>query len=67
MPSSAQGQGIGLYLVASILLAVVPLLAIAGVLVARQQALQRETFEQTLLESSRALSLAVDRSSRPTR
>ena len=33
---------IGLYLVASILLAVVPLLVIAGVLVVRQQSLQRD-------------------------
>src|SRR3982751_3756734 len=61
MPSSPQGRGIGLYLVASILLAVVPLFVIAGVLVARQQALQREALEQSLLEGSRALSLAVDR------
>src|SRR5947207_5548453 len=52
---------IGFYLIALIVLAVIPLVVIAGVLVARQSALQREAFERSLLQTSLALSLAVDR------
>src|SRR6187549_395414 len=54
-------RGIGFYFIALILLAVVPLLVIAGVLIARQGALQREAFNRSLLQTSFALSVAVDR------
>ena len=53
--------GIGAYLVALIGLGVVPLVIIAAVLIARQAALQREAFERSLLQTSLALSVAVDR------
>jgi len=54
-------RGIGFYLTALIVLATVPLLVIAGVLVARQAALQRQAFEKSLLQTALALSVAVDR------
>jgi len=54
-------RGIRFHLIALIMLAVVPLAVIAAVLVARQSALQREAFEQSLLQTSLALSVAVDR------
>jgi signal transduction histidine kinase len=54
-------RGIGFYLIALILLASVPLVLIAGVLVARQGALQREAFEKSLVQTAVALSVAVDR------
>ena len=54
-------RGIGFYLVALILIAVVPLVVSAVVLVARQSALQREAFEKSLLQTALALSVAVDR------
>ena len=64
MPFRAAGRdahGIGFYLAALILLAVVPLVIIAGVLVARQRALQQEVFEKSLVQTAVALSVAVDR------
>ncbi len=61
-PSRARRpRGIGFYLIALIVLAVVPLGAIAGVLVARQANLQREAFDRSLLHTALALSVAVDR------
>jgi signal transduction histidine kinase len=54
-------HGIGFYLIALIVLATVPLVLIAGVLVARQSALQRQAFEKSLLQTALALSVAVDR------
>jgi len=54
-------RGIGFYLIALILIAAVPLLVSAALLVIRQGALQREAFEDSLQQTSRALSLAVDR------
>ena len=57
----AGAHGIGFYLVAVILLAVVPLVAITAVLVQRQSALQREAFEKSLVQTALALSVAVDR------
>jgi signal transduction histidine kinase len=54
-------RGIGFYLIALILIAAVPLLVSAALLVVRQGALQREAFEDSLQQTSRALSLAVDR------
>jgi signal transduction histidine kinase len=52
---------IGSYLVALVMLAVIPLIAIAGVLIWRQTHLQRQAFERSLLQTAQALSLAVDR------
>jgi signal transduction histidine kinase len=60
MPRPAP-RGIGFYLVALILIAVVPLVISAVVLVARQSELQREAFEKSLLQTALALSVAVDR------
>ena len=54
-------RGIGYYLIALILLAVVPLLVISGVLVWRQSELQRSVFERSLQQTATALSVAVDR------
>ena len=54
-------HGIGFYLIALIVLATVPLVLIAGVLVARQSAVQRQAFEKSLLQTALALSVAVDR------
>ena len=54
-------RGIGYYLVALILLAVVPLVAITVILVWRQSELQRETYEKSLLQTALALTVAVDR------
>ena len=54
-------RGIGFYLVVLILIAVVPLVITAVVLVARQSELQREAFEKSLLQTALALSVAVDR------
>ena len=54
-------RGIGFYLVVLILIAVVPLVISAAVLVARQSELQREAFEKSLLQTALALSVAVDR------
>jgi signal transduction histidine kinase len=54
-------QGIGFYLTLLIVLATVPLVVIAGVLVSRQAALQRQAFEKSLLQTALALSVAVDR------
>ena len=54
-------RGIGYYLIALILLAVVPLLVITGVLVWRQSELQRSVFERSLQQTATALSVAVDR------
>jgi signal transduction histidine kinase len=44
-------RGIGFYLIMLIVLATVPLVVIAGVLVARQAALQRQAFEKSLVLS----------------
>jgi signal transduction histidine kinase len=52
---------IGSYLVALVMLAVIPLMLIAGVLIWRQTVLQRQAFERSLLQTAQALSLAVDR------
>ncbi|HEX2648856.1 MAG TPA: ATP-binding protein [Burkholderiales bacterium] len=52
---------IGVYLVALILAAVVPLALSAAYLVARQAEIQREAFEQTQIKTAAALSVAVDR------
>jgi len=52
---------IGSYLVALVMLAVIPLMLIAGVLIWRQSLLQRQAFERSLLQTAQALSLAVDR------
>src|SRR5918992_2237798 len=52
---------IGSYLVALVMLAVIPLMVIAGVLVWRQSNLQREAFERSLLQTAQALAVAVDR------
>jgi len=57
----AGAHGIGFYLIAVILLAVVPLVAITAVLVQRQSTLQREAFEKSLVQTALALSVAVDR------
>lgn len=54
-------HGIGAWLVALILLAAVPLFLVAAFLVVRQGELQHQAFERSLLQTSRALSLAVDR------
>src|SRR4051812_813328 len=54
-------RGIGYYLIALILLAVVPLVLISGVLIWRQSELQRDAFERSLLQTAHALSVAVDR------
>jgi signal transduction histidine kinase len=54
-------RGIGFYLIALILIAAVPLLVSAALLVIRQGALQRDALEASLQQTSRALSLAVDR------
>jgi signal transduction histidine kinase len=43
------------------MLAVIPLMLIAGVLIWRQTVLQRDAFERSLLQTAQALSLAVDR------
>lgn len=52
---------IGSYLVALVMLAVVPLMLIAGLLIWRQTYLQRQAFEKSLLQTAQALSVAVDR------
>jgi len=52
---------IGSYLVALVMLAVIPLMIIAGLLVWRQSVLQRDAFERSLLQTAQALSVAVDR------
>jgi signal transduction histidine kinase len=52
---------IGSYLVALVMLAVIPLMLIAGLLIWRQSVLQRNAFEKSLLQTAQALSLAVDR------
>jgi signal transduction histidine kinase len=52
---------IGSYLVALVMLAVIPLMLIAGVLIGRQAHLQRQAFERSLLQTAQALSVAVDR------
>ena len=52
---------IGSYLVALVMLAVIPLMIIAGLLVWRKSALQRDAFERSLLQTAQALSVAVDR------
>jgi CheY-like chemotaxis protein len=54
-------HGIGFYLVVLILIAVIPLVISAVVLVARQSELQREAFERSLLQTALALSVAVNR------
>src|SRR5919201_1735477 len=59
--TEARTRGIGFYLVALIMLAVVPLVVIAGVLVLRLAYLQRQAFEQSLTQTAVALSVAVDR------
>ena len=52
---------IGSYLVALVMLAVIPLMIIAGLLIWRQSVLQRDAFERSLLQTAQALSVAVDR------
>ncbi len=52
---------IGSYLVALVMLAVIPLMIIAGVLTWRQSELQRQLFDRSLLQTAQALSVAVDR------
>jgi signal transduction histidine kinase len=52
---------IGFYLVALVMLAMIPLMIIAGVLIWRQSVLQRQAFERSLLRTALALSVAVDR------
>jgi signal transduction histidine kinase len=52
---------IGSYLVALVMLAVIPLMLIAGLLTWRQSVLQRQAFERSLLQTAQALSVAVDR------
>ena len=52
---------IGSYLVALVMLAVIPLMVIAGVLTWRQSELQRQHFDRSLLQTAQALSVAVDR------
>src|SRR5690349_770755 len=59
--SAFHGLGIGAYLVALILLSVVPLCLAAAVLIVRQSQLQEQAFEQSLLQTASALTLAVDR------
>lgn len=54
-------RGIGYYLIALILLAVVPLVVISAVLVWRQSALQQEISEKSLQQTALALVVAVDR------
>lgn len=61
MTQDRHARGIGYYLTALILLAVVPLLIITGVLVWRQSAVQRQAFERSMLQTALALSVAVDR------
>ena len=51
----------GSYLVALVMLAVVPLILIAALLLWRQTYLQRHAFEKSLLQTAQALSVAVDR------
>jgi signal transduction histidine kinase len=52
---------IGSYLVALVMLAVIPLIVIAGVLTWRQSELQRQHFDRSLVQTAQALSVAVDR------
>jgi hypothetical protein len=52
---------IGAYLVTLVMLAVIPLMIIAGVLTWRQSELQRQLFDRSLLQTAQALSVAVDR------
>ena len=54
-------RGIGYYLIALILLAVVPLVGMTVLLVWRQSELQRDTYEKSLLQTALALTVAVDR------
>ena len=56
-----QNPSIGFYLVALVMLAVVPLMLIAGLLIWRQSLLQRQVFDRSLLQTAQALSVAVDR------
>ncbi len=51
----------GSYLVALVMLAVIPLMIIAGLLTWRQSELQRELFDRSLVQTAQALSVAVDR------
>ena len=60
-PSPPPARGIGFYLIALILLAVVPLLVISGLLIWRHSELQRSAFEKSLLQTALALTVAVDR------
>jgi signal transduction histidine kinase/CheY-like chemotaxis protein len=60
-PDRPAARGIGYYLIALILLAVVPLVVISAVLVWRQSALQQEISEKSLQQTSLALVVAVDR------
>src|SRR4051812_10367024 len=43
------------------MLAVVPLMLIAGLLIWRQSVVQRQVFDRSLLQTAQALSVAVDR------
>jgi signal transduction histidine kinase len=52
---------IGSYLVALVMLAVIPLIIIAALFIWRQAHLQRQAFERSLLQTAQALSLAMDR------
>jgi signal transduction histidine kinase/ActR/RegA family two-component response regulator len=75
VPTSAQGPAagsaapvpagglrpIGHYLIALVALAVVPMMVIAAVLIARQATLQRGDVERSLQQTASALSVAVDR------
>ena len=54
-------RGIGYYLIALILLAVVPLVIISAILVWRQSALQQEISQKSLQQTALALVVAVDR------
>jgi len=61
MPILRGNPSIGVYLVALILAAVVPLALTAGYLVKRQAEIQREAFDRSQLQTAVALSVAVDR------
>ena len=52
---------LGSYLVALVMLAVIPLMVIAGVLTWRQSVLQRSLFDKSLVQTAQALSVALDR------
>jgi len=53
-------HGIGYYLIALIVLAVAPPLVIAGIVVVWQTGVQREEYQRSLLQTSLALTIAVD-------